>query len=329
MRKFGKCGRRIQAGLAGLVVCVSGIVPARAAGETSSQKSAVTTKPTSNPTGLQVGVNPAEAGGLPPGTEEVAKEGALASADMDWEKAKQAYTKLLKMAPENALALSNMGAVEFRLGNLDSALDYLDRATRAAPAIAQNWLTIGLIQHGRGQSYLALSALARALHADPGDPRAHNYMGVVIRGLGWASGAETELQRAIALDPSYADAHFNLAVMYLDRTPPMLELARRHYYASLEYGAKPDGVIEQRLNPAPAVTSVEPVGGDAPVPSGELASPAVQQPMVVQPAVQQPTVLQPAVQQPTVLQPAAPVPNKPVSPVAPRPAGGKPFRKPK
>jgi len=309
MRNFGKCGRRFHAWLAGLAVCVSGIAPAFSAGEANPQTPPIVARSTANPTGLQVGVNPAEAGSLPPGTEQIAKEGAMASADMDWEKAKKAYINLLKMAPENALALSNLGAVEFRLGNLDSALDYLDRATRVAPSLAQNWLTIGLIHHGRGQSYLALSALARALNADPGDPRAHNYMGVVIRGLGWASGAETELQRAIVLDPGYADAHFNLAVMYLDRTPPMLELARRHYYAALEYGAKPDVVVEQKLNPASSTTAVPPVLETVPGPSGKTAAPAISEPAMVQPVVPPPAV------------PSKPVPS--------RPTGGKQIRKPK
>lgn len=278
MRIFEKCAGWIWIPCFAFFAALAGPSLAWSAGE-------ITPKPTSNPTGLQIGVNPPEAGALPPGTEALAKEGAMASADMEWDKAKAAYSRLLERAPENSLALSNLGAVEFRLGNLDAALDYLDRATRAAPGIAQNWLTIGLIHHSRARPYLALSAFARALDADPGDPRAHNYMGVVIRGLGWASGAETELQRAIALDPSYADAHFNLAVMYLDRSPPLLELARRHYYAAMEFGAKPDPVIEQKLNPARAENVpvppgvVEPGGGAAAtmppaVPMTEPASPA-------------------------------------------------------
>ncbi|MEQ1843188.1 MAG: tetratricopeptide repeat protein [Verrucomicrobiales bacterium] len=280
MGNFEKCFGWCSVALAASALLLFGISPSFAAGEEKPQSGGVSAKSTLNPTGLQIGVNPLEAGTLPPGTEDLAKAGAMASADRDWEKAKKVYLDLLKKAPENALALSNLGAVEFRLGNLDAALDYLDRATRVAPGIAQNWLTIGLIQHDRGEAYLALSALARALNADPGDPRAHNYMGVVIRGLGWASGAETELQRAIALDPAYADAHFNLAVMYLDRSPPMLELARRHYYAAREYGAKPDEVIEQKLNPppVPAVTveptepAVAPVGKSVNLGSGNPAT---------------------------------------------------------
>lgn len=216
-----------------------------------SQEEGIQVKPTANPTGLQVGVNSERISKLPPETQELAKAGALASADLDWQGAKEAYGKMLKVAPDHPLALSNLGAVEFRLGNIEGAIDYLDRATRAAPEIAQNWLTLGLIHYQLEKPHLALSALSRAVHEDPGDPRARNYIGVVIRSLGWNSGAETELQRAISLDPTYADAHFNLAVMYLDRTPPLLELARRHYYASLDYGSKPDQSIERKLNPRP------------------------------------------------------------------------------
>ena len=208
-------------------------------------------KPTSNPTGLQLGVVEEEAGSLPPGTEKLAQEGALASADLDWPKAKEAYEKMLKIAPENALALSNLGAVEYRLGNVDVAEKLLIKATQASPSIAQNWTTLGLIYRQRGQSHLAVSALSRALHEDPGDPRVHNLLGVTIRDLGWVLGAETELQRAILLDPTYASAHYNLAVMYLDRSPPLIELARRHYYAALDYGERPNKHIEQRLNPQP------------------------------------------------------------------------------
>ncbi len=332
MTNFEKCWGRVRFLLTALLVVVGGgpffIVSGQdpASAGTASTPSVVA-KSTANPTGLQVGVNPADSGVLPPGTEEFAKEGAMASADLDWPKAKAAYEKLLKVAPENALALSNLGAVEFRLGNVDSALSYLDRASRVAPGIAQNWLTIGLIHRGRGDSYLALSSLARALHADPGDPRAHNYMGVVIRGLGWTSGAETELQRAIALDPSYADAHFNLAVMYLDRTPPMLELARRHYYASQEYGAKPDEVIVQKLNAAPSAVAVP-----APVPSGSVS---VEPVGAVLPSAMPPasTASGPQADSPALpsaaLPPAGATKPSPSRPAPNRPANKNPIRRSK
>lgn len=206
-------------------------------------------QPTGNPTALQIGVVQEKAPQLPKGSEELAKKAALAAADRNWEEAREIYLEILQMDENNALTLSNIGAVEFRVGNLEKAIAYLEAATREAPSIAQNWLTLGLIYYRQENSNMAISCLSRALAEDPGDPRAHNYLAVAIRERGWVIGAETELQRAIILDPGYADAHFNLAVMYVEKTPPSIELARRHYYTALDYGAKPDETIAAKLEP--------------------------------------------------------------------------------
>ncbi len=200
---------------------------------------------TQNPTGLQVGVAPEGAGELPPGTEELSRKGALASAAKDWRGAKLIYEEMILLAPNNPLALSNLGAVEFRLGNLRRAEELLKRATEIAPELAQNWMTLGLIYHHQGKNLLAISTLTRALHEDPEDPRIHNFLGVAIRERGWVVGSELELQKALLLDPTYADAHYNLSVMYLDKK--LYQLARLHYHQALDHGAQPDKRIESAL----------------------------------------------------------------------------------
>jgi Flp pilus assembly protein TadD len=55
------------------------------------------------------------------------------------------------------------------------------------------------------------------------------------------------MRRAIELDPEYAEAHFNLAVFCLQRQPPAVELARRHYQKALDLGAAPDPELETKL----------------------------------------------------------------------------------
>lgn len=245
-------GKKLTGGLFwALALCLAARSLAQEEGEELVPKSA------SNPTGLQVGVNPEGLAKWPAGTEKLAREGALASADLDWAKAKEAYARILKLAPDHPLVLSNLGAVEFRMGNIPEASRLLQKATALEPRIAQNWLTLGIIAWKQGSLHLALSHLGRALHEDPGDPRAHNHLGVVMRELGWKTAAETELQRALILDPGYADAHFNLAVMYLDQDPPLIELARRHYYAAVDYGAAPDPQIEAKLKTVDAAAGQE------------------------------------------------------------------------
>jgi tetratricopeptide (TPR) repeat protein len=196
--------------------------------------------------GMQIGVEDSKSG-LPRSVEHLAKEGALASAGKDWEKARDAYQRMVAAAPDNALALSNLGIVEYRLKDYQNAATHLEQSVKINPHISQNWLTLGLSHYYLKQFNLAISALTRAKHEDPKDPRTCLYLAVVIRDYGWGSAAETELMRAIALDPDYADAHFNLALLYLERTPPAIELARRHYFFAIDLGAQRDEKIEKRL----------------------------------------------------------------------------------
>ena len=179
--------------------------------------------------------------------QELAKEGALASASKDWAKARDAYSRMVKAAPDNALALSSLGIVEYRLKDYKNATNHLEQSVKINPTISQNWLTLGLSYYFLKQFNLAISALTRAKHEDPKDPRTCLYLAVVIRDYGWGRAAETELMRAIALDPDYADAHFNLALLYLERTPPPIEMARRHYFFAIDLGAPRDEEIEKRL----------------------------------------------------------------------------------
>ena len=104
-----------------------------------------------------------------------------------------------------------------------------------------------MLSYEKGDSYLALSALSRATHEDPADAKAHNYLAVVVKKLGWLDAAEAELQRALELNPDYTNAHFNLALMYLERKPPAIELAKRHYEKAVALGAEKDELVEKKL----------------------------------------------------------------------------------
>jgi tetratricopeptide (TPR) repeat protein len=186
-------------------------------------------------------------GRLPSHSTGLSDLAAQAFARKDWDKARTHYLEMLSNEPDNPLTLANIGAVEQQAGRLKEAKNYLLRAVKINPALQQSWLALGLVCHEMGDSYLAVSALSRAIYEEPLDPKAHNYLAVVSRTLGWLDAAEAELQRAIELKPDYANAHFNLALMYLDRKPPSVELARRHYNKSVTLGAEKDDVVEERL----------------------------------------------------------------------------------
>lgn len=166
--------------------------------------------------------------------------GELAAARRD-------FAKVLELVPDNVATTINLGLVEYRLKNLPAARQLLKRAVRLNPDAGLGWLILGVIEYDREKLDAALAALAQAVWLEPGNAAAHHYLGVTIGRKGWFLGAEDELRKAIEIDPNYAEAHFNLAVFYLQRRPPAVELARRHYQKSLDLGAAPDPEVEKGL----------------------------------------------------------------------------------
>lgn len=162
--------------------------------------------------------------------------------------ARSDFLKVLELAPGNVATTINLGLLEYRRKNLKEAETLLMKSVRAAPEVGLAWLILGVIQYDQEKLDAALAALAHAVLLEPKDARAHHYLGVTIGKKGWYSGAEDEMRKAIELDPDYAEAHYNLAVFYLQRVPPAVELARRHYEKSVELGAAADPAIQKRLD---------------------------------------------------------------------------------
>lgn len=184
---------------------------------------------------------------VPTVARKAAGEGNAAFIRKDYDTARKAYQQVLDLVPDNLLGLLNLGVVEFSAGNSDAAEALLKKAVRIRIETAAAWLTLGIIYMDQDRFDEALAALSQAVLHDPRNARARNYLGVVIGRNGWIDGAQFELRRAVELDPSYADAHYNLAAFYLQDKPPSVELARRHYYRSLELGAPADSEIENKL----------------------------------------------------------------------------------
>jgi len=155
--------------------------------------------------------------------------------------------RILAAEPENAIALIDLGTLEYRAKHPDEAEKLMTKATRLKPEAAAAWLTLGVVACESGKLDLALAALSQAVLLEPRNAKAHSFLGVTVGRKGWLDGAEAELQKALELDETFADAHFNLAVVYLQGNPPMIELARRHYQRARDLGAAPDSLVEKQI----------------------------------------------------------------------------------
>jgi tetratricopeptide (TPR) repeat protein len=181
--------------------------------------------------------------------QELNKRALAAMNKGNLDAAKKDFLKVLEEVPDNVATMINLGLVEYRTKRYAEAERRLHVAVRLAPESGTGWLVLGVVQYEAARYDRALASLAQAAVLEPKNAMVHHYLGVTLGQKGWYTGAEEEMRKALEIDPSYAEAHFNLSIFYLQRNPPAVELARRHYQRALELGAAPDPDIEKSLTP--------------------------------------------------------------------------------
>ena len=174
--------------------------------------------------------------------------------------AEKLYARAASLDPSSPSVLVSMAAVKTRLGKTDESVAFARRALSADWTNSAAWLLLGMNALEKNNDDEALADLMQATLRDDQNPRAHNYLGIAAGRKGLRELSEQELRRAAALDPNYADAQFNLAVFYLNRTPPLVEMVRRHYQRALDLGSPRDPALEARMakaiaSPAPSAPS--------------------------------------------------------------------------
>ncbi len=199
-----------------------------------------------------VGAPTASPSEMSPEVVSLRKEAEKSFAAGNLEKADALYSRALGMAPNISSLLVSAAAVKTRLGKLEESRKMLREALSLDLDNAAAWKLLGMNALEQKRDEEAFACLAQATLHDESNPRAHNYLGMAAGRKGWGEASEQELRRAVELDPNYADANFNLAVLYLGRNPPLIELARRHYQRALDLGAQRDPAIENLIAKAVA-----------------------------------------------------------------------------
>lgn len=175
------------------------------------------------------------------------RSAALAMRRGELQEAKKTFTAILARQPQHLGSLINMGWVAQREKAWADAESYLKRAQMIAPENAAVWLALGVVYLEQDKLDFALAALSQTVALDPANARGHRMLGLTLGRKEWYSAAEGELRRSLELEPNDAGAHFNLAVIYLQRQPAAIELARRHYHLSVDLGSAPDPKIDAIL----------------------------------------------------------------------------------
>jgi tetratricopeptide (TPR) repeat protein len=184
---------------------------------------------------------------LPAGTAELVASAQQHFVHQEFTAAESDYLKILERDQNNGIALANLATIELLENKLDVAEKNITTALKQSPDDAYNLSTLGYLKFREEKYDDALNALSHAAQIDPNNPEIQNYLGVTLSHKGQRKAAETALRKAIQLNPNYAPAHNNLAVIYLDQTPPLAELARWHYQKALDAGQPHNADLEKML----------------------------------------------------------------------------------
>ena len=163
----------------------------------------------------------------------------------DYLQSENTFQEALKISPDDYFALSNIGVVEFQLGKMTEAEEFLKRAATKATDSSFALTTLGIVHYRQQRLDDAEKVLKKAVAINQQDFTAHNYLGIVLAASGKGKAGEEEIMKAIEINPQYADAHFNLAVIYATGKPPAKMMAKKHYAKAIELGAPPDPSLER------------------------------------------------------------------------------------
>ena len=123
------------------------------------------------------------------------------------DQAKPIYEQVLKIEPDNAIALNNLAFIKAEEGtDLDEALTMAQRARQKMPNAYNIKDTLGWIYTKKNLSDDAVRTFKELTEEDPTNPSFHYHYGIALMQKGDRPSAKRELETAIRNNPSKDDA---------------------------------------------------------------------------------------------------------------------------
>lgn len=144
----------------------------------------------------------------------------------------------VRVRPDFALALSDLGRLHFLDGDVERAVSIFDRAIEASPALPQAHHNLGTVRLAQRNAKVAEAHFRRALREWPEFPEAHYGLGEALEARGESEEAFRHYRRAASAKPDFALAHFRLGNLLAKQGAEQASVD--HYDAALV--AEPDFV---------------------------------------------------------------------------------------
>ena len=156
----------------------------------------------------------------------------------------ESYRRLVELRCDDPTALAEQAAAHLALDQLDDARDFYQTALAHDAAYIPALLGLARLQRIGGELESALNDLNRALSIVPSDPVMHLELALTLNAIGDTAGAHAAYKRALDLDPGYAAANVNLGLIYLTQLGDA-ESARRHFECAV---ASEPGLVAAQAN---------------------------------------------------------------------------------
>jgi tetratricopeptide (TPR) repeat protein len=119
------------------------------------------------------------------------------------DQAKPIYEQILKIEPDQPLALNNLAFIKAEEGNdLDQALTMAERARQKAPSSPDIADTLGWIYIKKNMAEDAVRVFTDLVQKDPNNPTFHYHYGMALLQKGDKSGARKQFETALKDNPS-------------------------------------------------------------------------------------------------------------------------------
>lgn len=169
------------------------------------------------------------------------READLAALKLDFARKETAarlagYRFKIEMNPENEEAHYSLAGMLAELGRTEEAIRHLEESVRIRPDFALALSDLGRLHLLNGDVDQAVSLLGKAIVANPELPQAHHNLGTALLGQGEADEAEAHFRRALGGWPDFAEAHYGLGKALEDRDESAEAL--KHFRQAVS--AKPD-----------------------------------------------------------------------------------------
>jgi tetratricopeptide (TPR) repeat protein len=113
--------------------------------------------------------------------------------------------------PAKAIALNRDGAIAMAAGDLEKAEARIALALEYNPRFTEAWVNLGLIEMNRGNFERGHRDFVRARDLNPDLPAPHHALGLLADHEGRVDDAERHYRAALKVDPGFAPARINLA----------------------------------------------------------------------------------------------------------------------